>query len=75
LLFPAKRISMSIFFALFGFTVGLYERLFLLDLLLLHLLLLSQLLYSIEPNVVVEWLALLLHAREAPSSNFDPETG
>jgi hypothetical protein len=27
------------------------------------------------PNVVVEWLSLLLRIREVPISNFGPETG
>jgi hypothetical protein len=27
------------------------------------------------PNVVVEWLTLLLRIREVPVSNLDPETG
>jgi hypothetical protein len=30
---------------------------------------------SIKPNVVVEWLPLLLYIREFPGSNLGPETG
>jgi hypothetical protein len=29
----------------------------------------------IAPNVVVEWLTLLLHIRKDPDSNIGPETG
>jgi hypothetical protein len=28
-----------------------------------------------DPNIVVEWLTLLLHIREVPGSNLDLETG
>jgi hypothetical protein len=31
--------------------------------------------YEVRPNVVVEWLALLLHIREVPGSNLRSETG
>jgi hypothetical protein len=27
-----------------------------------------------QPNVVIEWLTLLLHIREVPGSNLSPET-
>jgi hypothetical protein len=30
---------------------------------------------EIRPNVMVEWLALLLRIREVPGSNLGPETG
>jgi hypothetical protein len=30
---------------------------------------------SVKPNVVVEWLTLLLRIREGTGSNFDLETG
>jgi hypothetical protein len=30
---------------------------------------------SKKPNVAVEWLKPLLHIREVPGSNLDPETG
>jgi hypothetical protein len=30
---------------------------------------------KLEPNVVVEWLTLLLRIREVPGSNLDLETG
>jgi hypothetical protein len=35
----------------------------------------SDFLEVVPPNVVVEWLALLLCIREVPDSNLGPETG
>jgi hypothetical protein len=31
--------------------------------------------YSVLPNVFVEWFTLLLRIQEAPGSNLGPETG
>jgi hypothetical protein len=30
---------------------------------------------TVTPNVVFEWLSLLLRIREVPNPNLDPETG